>query len=315
MLDFLTDGVATIQVQFDRPGKRYYAGETIHATVQIKCVQDLQIHQAKITLLSRETYEYGYWGPRRRGGRKDTQTRTDELKIWEKQFLDETGMNAGSTRTFKFDIPLPPKALPTIVGGAILNHEWVVKTIIDRPFATDVENIQRVFVATGASGKMPGAGVYGSSNEPRYAELALGLDNTEFQVGEIITGELFIRPQKELKAKEIRVELQQREYVPLYDGNEAKIPQTLILAERINLAPGSELVYPFQLRISNTSAITCRTPNGSIDWFMRGVLYWGYYEETVVEQEVVVYSASWGLGTRRNTEQYNRDSHSFTPNV
>lgn len=292
MFDFLKGGKATLTVTLDRATKIYAPGETIHANVRVEGVKDLKIQAAKIALVSREEYEYKY---ETRDSDGDLETRTskttDELKVWEKQFLNETTIKANSNQTFEFDIPLPPNALPSVEGGNILNHEWLVKTTLDRKLAGDVEDKQTVYVLAPASNKMLGAGTYGSSNEPGEAELSLRVSNTQFAVGEIIAGEFIIRPQKDFDVTEIRVELERIESVPRDEGNTVQDAQTVKLAGGTKLTRGNEMVMPFQIKVPTSAPITCRTRHGSIEWMLRGVLSRRMRGDTIVEQEIFLYSA------------------------
>ncbi len=106
MFDFLKGGKANLTVTLDRQNKIYKAGETIRASVRVEGVKDLKIQRAVIALVSREEYEYKY---ETRDSDGDLETRTskatDENKVWEQQFLDETTIKGNSNQTFEFDIP------------------------------------------------------------------------------------------------------------------------------------------------------------------------------------------------------------------
>lgn len=293
MFDFLKGGKANLTITLDRANKIYAPGETIHATVRVEGVKDLKIQRGVIALVSREEYEYR---DEYRDSDGDQKTRTvktsDEVKAWEQQFLGETTIKANSNQTFEFDMQLPSNALPSVEGGKILNHEWLVKTTLDRKLAGDVEDKQTVYVLTGASDKMLGAGTYGSSNEPGEAELLLRVPNTQFSIGGIVAGELVIRPQKDLDVTEIRVELERTENVPRDEGNIVKQKEQSRLAGGTKLTRGNEMVLPFQLKIPASAPITCRTRHGSIEWTLRGVLARRMRGDTQVEQEVYLYSAA-----------------------
>ena len=292
MFDFLKGGKATLQVALDRATKIYVPGEMIHATVRVEGVKDLKIQAGRIALVSSEEYEYKYEA---RDSDGDLETRTskttDELKVWEQQFLGETTIKANSNQTFEFDMQLPPNALPSVEGGKILNHEWLIKTTLDRKLVGDVEDKQTVYVLSGASDKMLGAGTYGSSNEPGEAELSFRVSNTQFATGEIIAGEFMIRPQRDFDATEIRVELERMESVPRDEGNTISEKQQVKLTGGTKLTRGNEMILPFQIKVAGSAPITCRTRHGSIDWVLRGVLARRMRGDTQVEQEIFVHNA------------------------
>lgn len=292
MFDFLKGGKANLVVTLDRHNSIYAPGDTIHASVRVEGVKDIKIQSAKIALVSREEYEYKY-ETRDSDGDDETRTSktTDELNVWQQQFLRESTIKGGTNQTFEFDMQLPPNALPSVEGGKILNHEWLVKTTLDRKLAGDVEDKQTIYVLAGASDKMLGAGIYGSSNEPGEAELSMRVPNTQFAIGETIAGDLIIRPQKDFDVTEIRVELERTEHVPRDEGNTLNEKQTVKLAGGTKLTRGNEMILPFQIKVPGSAPITCQTRNGSIEWTLHGVLSRRMRGDTIVEQEIFLYSA------------------------
>lgn len=292
MFDFLKGGKANLYVTLERANKIYAPGETIHARVSVQGVKDLKIQAARIALVSREEYEYQSESRDSDGDRSTSKTRTtDEVNVWQEQFMGETTIKGNSNQTFEFDMLLPPNALPSVDGGKILNHEWVVKTTLDRKLLSDTEDKQTIYVPSGPSDNMRGAGEYGFSNEPAEAELLLKLPNTQFALGETIAGEFIIRPQKDFDVSDIRVELEQFEDVPRDEGNTHKEKREVKLAGGTKLKRGNELVLPFQIKISGSAPVTCHTRHGSIEWVLRGVLSRRMRGDTSVEQEIYLYSA------------------------
>lgn len=296
MFDFLKGGEAKLQVKLDRADKIYHAGETIHASVVVQGVKDLKIQKAQIALLSREEYERQYEETSTDSdGHTSTDTvkqkQTDERAAWQQQFLGETTIKGGSNQSFEFDIPIPPDALPTVDGGKILNFAWLVRTTLDRRLRGDVEDKQELYIVTAPTNKTPIAGTFGSSNAPGDAQLSLRLSSTDFAVGDTISGEFVIQPQKDYDVTEIRVELERIENVPQDEGNTVKDKQTVKLAGATHLTPGQNQSLPFQLKFSTGAPITCRTRHGSIIWVLRGVLARRMRGDTLVEQEIMLSDA------------------------
>lgn len=291
MFDFLKGGKANLAVTLDHENKVYRPGETIHVKVNVEGVKDLKIQKGVIALTSHEEYEYKH---ETRDADGDLETRTsktsEETKVWEQQFLGETTIKANSNQAFEFDIALPQELLPTVDGGKILNHTWLVKTTLDRKLAGDVEDKQTVSIPAGASDKMLGAGTYGSSNDTGMAELSLRLANTQFAVGDTLAGDLLIGAQKDFDVTEIRVELERTENVPRDEGNVFKDKQTVKLAGGTKLTPGNEIVMRFQLKISTAAPITGRLPHGTIEWTLRGVLARRLRGDIMVEQEILLHN-------------------------
>lgn len=293
MFDFLKGGKANLQVTLDRPQAIYAPGETIHVTVNVQGVKDLKIQGAKIALVSVEEYEYRYESRDSDGDTSTTKSKTtEERPAWQNQFMGEATIKGNSNQNFEFSIPIPGDALPTVDGGKILNYSWAVKTTLDRRLAGDVEDKREVYLPAKGKGEMGGGGEFGFSNEPGDAEISLRIPGKEFAVGDTIKGELVVRPKKQFDVTEIRVELARRESVPRDEGNEFNESQPVKLASGTKLTPGQDLVLPFQLNISSSVPISCRTPHGSIVWTLRGVLARRMRGDTLAEQELVLVSGS-----------------------
>lgn len=296
MFDFLKGGQANLTLTLDRANKIYAPGETINAKLTVQGVKDLKIQGGLITLVTREEYQHRYQDESTDSdGRTSTETvtrkETDERKLEQQQFLNETTIKGGTNQTFDFTFPLPPDALPTVDGGKILNLEWRVKATLDRKLRGDVETFQVLYVPKPFSGTMGGAGEFGTSNSPSDAQLSLRLSNREYAPGDTISGEFVMVGQKEFDVTEIRIELERFENVPEDQGNTFKDKQAVKLAGSTKLKPGQNMVMPFQIKIPTGAPITCRTPHGSIRWTLRGVLARRMRGDTLVEQEILVSSS------------------------
>lgn len=292
MFDFLKGGKAYVRLELDRPNNGYLPGETVQAKVTVEGEKDIKIQQGRITFLYCEEYEYRHeeWvrdskGHSRRVQR--TSRTTDEREVSKQVFLGESTIAAGSKQDYEFNFAIPPDAPPFAKGG-IIKSQWLVKATLDRKMAGDVEEKTDVYVLTTVPASQPGD--YGECNEPGEAEMALSLPATTFALGETIEGKLIIRPRKAFDANEVRIELEQNERVPRDLGHEQKQTQTVKLATGTKLAPGNDLVLPFTIAVPTGSAVTCRTPNGSIAWKLKGVLARRLRSDTSVEQEIIVAS-------------------------
>ncbi len=296
MFDFLKGGKAQVRLEIDSPDQTYTAGKTIHAVATIDGEKDLKIQQGRITLVCREEYQY-----RRRSTSTDsdgdrstsvhTSWGTDERTIYEQVFVGETVIRAATTQTFRFDMPIPPDATPTCADGKIVRVHWWLKGTLDRKLASDVAEKAEIRVLSILPHEMAHPGEYGRSNELGEAHMALVLPSDKFALGETITGELVIRPQKSFDVTEIRAELEMKEEVPRDEGNQFKKQVKVKLEGKTKLQPGQEQRYPFSIAIPANSPVTFKTPHSSVTWTLRGVLARFMRGDTRVDGEVTVYSA------------------------
>ena len=292
MFDFLKGGKASVQLVLDRPRPVYAPGETVQAKVTVVGEKDLKIQQGRIALVYHEEYQYAHEERSTDSdGHTETSTEkswaTDEREVSKHVFLGETTIKAGSKQDFEFAFTVPNDALPSL-EGEIIKIKWLVKATLDRKLASYV--VQKIEVYVPSTAPETRAGDYGVSNEPGEAEMAFALGANAFARGEVIEGKLVIRPKKAFEANEVRVELEERERVPRDEGNEKTRTEKIKLAGSTKFEPGKEMVIPFQVTVSSSAPVTCRTPNGSITWKLKGVLARRFRGDTLVEQDIVASS-------------------------
>jgi sporulation-control protein spo0M len=295
MFDFLKGGKAQVRLEIDSPDQTYTAGKTIHAVVTVDGEKDLKIQQGRITLVCREEYQYRRQSTSRdSNGHRSTSVHaswgTDERTLYQQVFAGETVIPGATTQTFKFDMPIPPDATPTCADGKIVRVHWWLTGTLDRKLASDVQEKAEIRVLSILPHEIARPGEYGRSNEPDEAHMALVLPSDKFALGETITGELIVRPQKSFDVTEIRAELEMEEKVPRDEGNRFKKQVKVKLAGKTKLQPDQEQRYPFSMTIPANSPVTFKTSHSSATWTLRGVLARFMRGDTQVEGEIEVFS-------------------------
>ncbi len=299
MFDFLKGGKATIKVSVDRPVQPYWLGETLHATVTVNGEKDMKVQQARCELVFHEEYQYRHRETHRDSdGHEHTEERTswqtDERVVQKEMMFGESTIKGGTNQTFQFNFPIPTNAAPTATAGKIVKVQWLVKGILDRKLLPDISDKVELLVFTTPAGQNVQAGVFGSSNEPNEAQMNLSLPRLEWVLGETVAGELRINPSKEFDATEIRVELVRREYVPRDLGNESLERVTVKVAGGTHLAPGQNLVFPFNVILPPSVPASFRTQNSCVEWKVSGILARRLRGDTRVDQELFVYNKQAG---------------------
>ena len=295
MFDFLKGGKAKLHVTLDRPMLPYYPGEAVHATVTIEGEKELKIQEARVALVCHEEYQYCHTTRERDSdGHYHTETHTswatDEQVIQQQQLMGQGAIPSAFMQTYEFSAAIPAGAPPTCDGGRIVRVKWMVKATLDRKLAGDVEDKAELLVFVTPPGSMVSPGEFGVSNEPQEAALALALPHKEWVLGETIQGQLLVRPQKAFDATEVRVELVRVEHVPRDRGNESKEEIKVKLAAKTKLQPGQDLTFPFSVAIPSPRPVSGNTRNSTITWKLRGVLARFMRGDTLVEEEIFVYS-------------------------
>lgn len=295
MFDFLKGGKATIKVSADRPVQPYWLGETVHATVTVSGEKDMKVQQARCELVFHEEYEYRYRDTHRDSdGHEHTEEKrswvTEERVVQKEMMFGETTIKGGTNQTFQFNFPIPTNAAPTASTGKIVKVKWILKGILDRKLLPDISDNVELLVFTTPPNQNVQPGVFGSSNEPGEAEMNFSLPRLEWVLGETLAGEFRINPNKEFEATEIRMELVRREFVPRDLGNESIERFPIKLAQGTHLAPGQNLVFPFNLMLPPSVPASFRTQRSCVEWKISGVLARRLRGDTHVEQEILVYN-------------------------
>jgi hypothetical protein len=294
VFNLLKGGKAQINLTVDHSDEVYHPGETVHVQVGIVGEKDLKIQQGRITFLFSEEYQYRHLATESDShGHRRQVTRavwkTDERQLSQMAFLPETTIAAGTNQNFEFDFAIPPDAPPS-VNGSIIRIKWLIKAILDRKLAGDIEAHTEISVVSTSSDGQMGEGEYGNSSEPLEAELQLVLPTLEFVLGETIVGTLMVSPQKGFDVSEMRLALVQRESVPQGQGNTHDAEQTIKLSPQTKLQAGQPVSLPFNISIPSAGSPSCQTPNGSITWLLVGTLARRLRKDTTIEERVSVYN-------------------------
>ncbi len=294
MFDFLKGGKTDLTITVDRPTAFYLPGDCVKAKLRIESQNEAKIQEGRIVLLYKEEYERRYedWHRDSKGHRTRRQVtswHSQDHEVERKVFVQEGTIPANYDQTSEFEFSLPPLAPPTADGGKIVRLKWLVKATLDRKMSSDF-NAQAEILVGAAPGQARGAGVYGSSNEPGEAEMALALPSDTFVLGDTIEGELIIRPQKSFDVTEIRVELERAERVPRDLGNEHFERTGVKLAAGAKLQTGQETRLPFRLQVPTPRPPTSHADNYVVEWSLKGILARRMRPDTLVQERIAIFS-------------------------
>ncbi len=293
MLDFLKGGKVGLTVAIDRPSGNYFPGETVHAIISLKIDKEIIFQEGRVALLYQEKYQYRTIR-HTTGSKGHGQTETaylwqiNEQEIARQVFLNAATLPQGTAQTFRFDAQIPLSAPPTCPGN-IIQVNWLAKATLDRKLSNDINAETPLLVLVSPKGTQT-PGRYGQSNEPGEAQLALELPGTEWVAGETIDGILLVTPQKNFDATEVRVEVEQTEYVSYDRGNQkVNVVQTK-LAGKTKFSAGETLRFPFQIKIPQPCSPSCSSNNWSVTWKLKGILARFLRKDTAVEQAMNIYT-------------------------
>ncbi len=289
MFNFLKGGKVNLNVAIDRPTGVYYPGETVHVTISLNSDKDLKFQEARAALLYQEKFQYKTL---QHSTDSDGHSETEEVYHWKtnnqevarQTLLGETNLSKGSAQTFQFDAQIPPSAPPTYPGN-IIQVKWLAKATLDRKLFGDINTevpLAVMVVPTGART----AGQYGQSNEPNEALMSLELPGTEWCAGETIEGRLVVNPQKNFDVTEVRVELEQTEWVPYDRGNQKVNALKVKLEGKTKFMAGQPMTYPFQIPIPQPCCPSAFSSYWTVTWKLKGILARFMRKDTAVDTEL-----------------------------
>ena len=297
MFNFLKGGKVNLNVAIDRPSGVYYPGETVRMKISLNSDKDLKFREGRVALVCQEKYQYR---TEQRSTDSDGHTETEDVLRWKTNdqevarqvLLGETNLPKGSAQAFEFEAQIPTSAPPTCPGN-IIQVKWFAKATLDRKLFGDINAEAPLTVLVVAAGaRTPGQ--FGQPNEPGEAQMAFELPGAEWCAGEVIEGRLLITPQKNFDATEVRVELEQTEWVPVDRGNQKVNAVKVKLADKTKLVVGQPLAFPFKITVPQPCSPSGSTGSWSVTWKLKGILARFMRKDTAVEQELKVYSAKAG---------------------
>lgn len=301
MFNFLKGSKTELMVKLDRPGLVYVPGDVVNARITVENDKELKIQGGRFVVLAREGYKY-----------QEETTETDsegnssssvqetwgykEKEVFRFDFLPEGPIPPGK-HTYETSFTLPADAAPT-VNGNIVTLNWYAKATLDRRLASDInKEIEFRLLAITPSSLTP-AGDYGASNEPGEAAMAFNLPNKEFINNCALMGSLKIMPNKPFDVSEIRLELVRWEYVPNVGGcgdnkNETTVVK-LKLAGKTHLEEEQFLEFNFNAQLPIQIPPSVQLSVGSIGYKLKGILSRALRKDTMIEEEVYLYTGSIG---------------------
>ena len=297
MFNFLKGGKVNLSVAIDRPNGIYFPGETVHARVTLTSDKEAKFQEGRVALLYQEKFQYRSL---QHSTDSDGHSETDEVYRWKTNnqevarqvFLGEVNLAKGTAQTYDFQAQVPASAPPTC-PGTIIQVQWLAKATLDRKLLGDINAEAPLTVLVTPAGDRA-AGQYGQPTDAGEAQMSFTLPGLEWCAGETLTGTLSINPQKNFDATEVRVELEQTEYVPYDRGNQKVNAVKMKLAGKTKVMAGQPLSFPFQVTVPQPCSPSGSTMNWSVTWKLKGILARFMRKDTAVEQELRVYSARSG---------------------
>ena len=298
VFDFLKGGKVEVNIELDRPTEFYHPGDAIHASVTLEGKKKMKVRQIKAELVHWERYRYDRTTTDMDDDdRTSTYTDTAETIPVQEVLMEAGEIPAESVQTYTLDWTIPDNAVPPY-QGEITQSRWLVRVTLDRKLGLDTNAEVEVPLIVSPPGRDIQPGDYGSASHPGEADMSLWLPKLEWVEGETIEGNLLVRPQKDFKVSEVRIEMQRREYVPRDDGKTHTVTEGKTqLAPKTEFRANEVVEYPFSFSIPVRGCPTRETPHSHVMWTLTGILNRSLRADWTVGQQIIVYN-----GLRESSE-------------
>jgi len=283
---FLKSEKVAVSISVDRPGQAYYAGDLIHAVVNVNAQTAVKVREVTAGLLLWEKYQYKERGDE--GGTETTWTTAEEYAV-KQSLVGEGSIPAGFNQTYNLDFPIPRDAVAPYTGKIVQDH-WLVKVNVDRPMKGDVAQEIEIPLIVPPMGD-PQPGEYGNSDHPDDVELKFALDRLDWIEGDQLTGKLIIRPRKNFGSSGVKVELVRFEHVPRNLGNAHRVEEGKVqLAGGRDFQAGVPVEFPFAVAIPRQGCPSRRTGRSSVTWSLHAAISRRLAKDFTAFQEVWVHN-------------------------
>jgi len=252
------------------------AGQTLRARVDVG-EPDGKVQGGRLELLYRNTFRYE---TRDADGDRSNAKRTEDVIVASHPLFED----AAAAGEVSVELAVPPRA-PGSAPGSV---EWVVRAVVDRKMARDVNHIVPIAVLSppeqlAAWAEHPAAN---SSGVPMAMEVA----PRTARPGSVISGRIEVRAAGETSARSVRVQLRRRRNDK--DGlTDEKVVTKRELADVLELSSGEGRAWDFSLEVPADAPPSFEAHHNHQHWYVEGVLDRRLATDPTVQIEVNVHTA------------------------
>lgn len=197
------------------------------------------------------------------------------------------------------EIGVPEDAPPTYLGGWI-RTEWILKAVVGRGMRRDIVAKKPITVLSSIP---PVEGEEGVETPLELSEFSayVRLPKTAFTSGELIEGEVVVKPKKRFRVDELRVDLlNQGEIIPEsvlsqsvlsltdFDGTDVYVSPAKVLEKDLEFAPGEEETFPLAYRVPAVHRPSCSTDYYRSEWFLRVIMARKHALDRIIAAPIVI---------------------------
>ncbi len=294
---FLRPGRVSLEVAWDQ-NRAYRPGDALPARVHVRMKGRPKLRGIRIGLVFWQRFRYPEeW--EEENGTMDYRLMWKESERWAVQadLPLPSKLPSDFQQTFEGQLRIPD-VLPPAHEGRICQARWYLKVVADRPMLPDEEYRAPVRLVVPPPGRYAEPGVFGEPSQPHLADLRFHLPGLEFVEGEVLEGQVVIRPHEDLEVRGVQVLLRVHERIPydsvFDDAPDAEFWETVHQADLAGpgtLHAGREQRYAFRIPLPQGRP-TCGHcgPGGRISWYLHARLDRALRRDPTVTQEIFLYN-------------------------
>ncbi len=294
---FLKPGRVTFRVEWDQ-NREYRPGDALPARIDVRMKGRPKLRGIRIGLVFWQRFRYPEeW--------EEDDGTVDYRLVWKEseRWVVQANLPLPSKlppdfqQHFEGQLQIP-EVLPPAHEGHICQARWYLKVVADRPLLPDEEYQAPVRLVVPPPGHYTKPGLYGEPSQPHLADVRLHLPGLEFVEGEVLEGEVVIRPREDLEVRGVQVLLRVHEHIPydsvFHNAPDAEFWETVYQADLAGpgtLRAGREQRYTFRIPLPHGRP-TCRHcgPEGRISWYLHARLDRRLRRDPTVTQEIYLYN-------------------------
>jgi hypothetical protein len=264
-----------------------HPGSTINTVVRVSAKESFSIRSGSVEFACTEVY----WQIVHTGKSTHQQKRKHKLFKIKEMFIGNTNFTMGTSikKSVKLIIP---DGLPSTVSGKTVNINWQLKASLDIIKMRDITKKLELIVLPIATAIPVFEGIYpGPSNKASSSseegKLILSLESEFANGGENLHGSFETKVERDISAREIRVELEVKESA----GSKSTkvIADSVKLEEQVHLAGGYYRKWRFELKIPDSPPPTTSTNKSSVIWTVKGIIDKSWKRDFSVNYPIQVY--------------------------
>ena len=281
-----------VSLEIDTDKNDYFLGDTVGAVLRIKTNKEFDFSEIRLEMICETALRYEvtrryslYSYSMTEDEDPDemvVEVQTFKLTELKKQVMGE-GKVPREGLVIEGELNIPSNSPPTYNGG-LIKTKWILKAVINRKRRRDIVAKKEIVIKT----KITDRELMEKIEEKRELDKALvflELPKRVFSFGEIIRGEVRIKPKESFEVEKLDIDLLSvgrmkpekvlKQPIPSimdFRGSDTLITKPETIRKDLSFREGVDAIFPFDLKVPDIQRPTCLTEYYDANWSLRIIL-------------------------------------------